>query len=239
MRVAKLMLAAVLLCSSVAQAKLEAGTDFLPVGQPQPVDNPAAVEVLEFFWYGCPHCYHLEGKVDAWRARLPKNVVFKRVPVMWGQGHEKHAQAFYTLDALGQLDRLHGAMFQTVQNQSAELREEGAFANWAAKQQLDRNKVLATYRSFGVMSQLQRARQLGQAYGVQGVPAFYVQGKYMTSPSQVKSEDRVFQVLDELIAQEQAKLPGSKAAAPVVKTVSTVKKTVKKVETRTVTPEKK
>lgn len=238
MRVAKLMLAAVLLCSSVAEARLEAGTDYLPVAQPQPVDNPAAVEVLEFFWYGCPHCYHLEGKVNAWRARLPKNVVFKRVPVMWGQGHEKHAQAFYTIDALGQLDLLHGRLFETVQNQSAELREEGAFANWAAKQQLDRNKVLATYRSFGVMSQLQRARQLGQAYGVQGVPAFYVQGKYMTSPSQVKGEDRVFQVLDELVALELAKLPASKPATPVVKAATTVKKTVHKVETRTVAPAK-
>ena len=239
MRVVKLMLAAVLLCSGVAQAKLQAGADYLPVVPPQVVDNPAAVEVVEFFWYGCPHCYHLEGKLNAWRARLPKNVVFKRVPVMWGPGHEKHAQVYYTLEALGQLERLHDPVFEIVQGvggggERVEMRDETAFVDWAAKRQLDRNKVLATYRSFGVMSQLQRAKQLGQSYGVQGVPAFYVQGKYMTSPSHVKDEDRVFQVLDELIALEQAKLPGSRPAAPVAKTVkaTTVKQSAHKTEVK-------
>lgn len=216
MRSVKLLLASALLWAGVAQAALVAGTDFLPVAPAVPVDNPKAVEVLEVFWYGCPHCLHLEKGLNAWRARLPKNVVFKRMPVMWGAGHEKHAQVFYTLEAMGQLERLHGKIFEAVQGPNVvELRDENRFFDWAAAQGLNRAQVASVYRSFGVMSQMQRARQLGQAFGVSGVPAFYVQGKYMTSPSLTKSEDRTFQVLDQLVQQELSRLAPAVPAKPV------------------------
>lgn len=232
MRVFKLMAIVALLWTGLAQAQLVAGTDYLPVVPAQAVDNAQTIEVTEFFWYGCPHCYHLEGKLNAWRAKLPKNVVFKRIPVMWGAGHEKHAQVYYTLEALGLTEKLHSRVFEVVQGVSkdpVELRDENAFANWAAKQGANRAQVLAAYKSFGVSSQLQRGKQLGQSYGVQGVPAFYVQGKYTTSPSLAKDEDRVFRIMDELIKIESAKLapvasPASKAVKkPVAKHASAVK----------------
>lgn len=221
----KFLLVALLLCAGSAQAKLVADVDYQAVAQPQAVDDASKVEVIEFFWYGCPHCYHLEGKLNAWRAKLPKNVAFKRIPVIWSAGHEKHAQIYYTLEAMNLTNQLHDRVFDAVQGQGTsservELRDENTLADWMAKQGIDKTKFLAAYKSFGVLSQLQRAKQLGTAYQVSGVPTFYVQGKYSTSPSLVKDEDRVFSVLNELIAQEQPKKAAAPAAKPTVKTVA-------------------
>lgn len=221
----KFLLAALLLCAGSAHAKLVADVDYQAVAQPQAVDDATKVEVVEFFWYGCPHCYHLEGKLNAWRAKLPKNVVFKRTPVIWSPGHEKHAQIYYTLEAMNLTNQLHDRVFDAVQGQGSttervELRDENTLVEWIAKQGVDKAKFLAAYKSFGVLSQVQRAKQLATAYQVSGVPAFYVQGKYTTSPSLVKNEDRVFSVLNELIAQEQPKKTTAPTAKPAVKTAA-------------------
>lgn len=217
MRLVKALLASVLLWAGASQAALVEGKDYQNVAQPQAVDGSKGVEVAEFFWYGCPHCYHLEPKINAWKAQLPKNVVFKRVPVLWSPGHEKHAKIYYTLEALKLTDRLHGRVFDAVQGQGAagrvELRDDDKLAAWATQHGVNKGQFMAAYKSFGVVSQVQRARQLGSAYQINGVPTFIVQGKYMTSPSLVGNEDRVFQVLNELIAREMPK--GSKPAASV------------------------
>lgn len=217
MRIIKLLFISLLLCAGSAQAKIELGKDYQAVAQPQAVDDPKKVEVIEFFWYGCPHCYHLEGKLNSWRAALPKNVVFKRIPVTWSPSHEKHAQIYFALEAMGLTNQLHDRVFDAVQGQGSspervELRDEDKLGEWMAKQGVNKDKFLAAYKSFGVISQLQRAKQLSSAYQVSGVPAFYIQGKYTTSPSMVNNEDRVFTVINELIAQEQPK--AAPAAAP-------------------------
>lgn len=217
MRLLKALLVSLLICAGSAHAKIEAGKDYQKLEQPQVVDNAQKVEVIEFFWYGCPHCIHLEGKLNNWRTTLPKNVVFKRIPVIWSEGHAKHAQIYFALEAMGLTNQLHGRVFDAVQGQGTErveLRDENTLADWMAKQGVNKDKFLAAYKSFGVVSQTQRAKQQAKAYQVSGVPAFYVQGKYTTSPSMVGNEDRVFTVLNELIALES---PKGNSASPVAK----------------------
>jgi thiol:disulfide interchange protein DsbA len=176
--------------------KIEEGFDYRILPIPQPVETKGKVEVIEFFWYGCPHCYDLEPELMGWVKRQPKDVVFKRVPVAFRDDFMPHSQLFYTLEALGKGDALHEKVMYAMHKENKRLLTESEIADWAASQGIDRNTFLATYRSFAVTSKARAARQLADAYRIDGVPTMVMQGKYVTSPSIAGTKAKAIGVMD-------------------------------------------
>jgi thiol:disulfide interchange protein DsbA len=176
--------------------KIEEGFDYRILPIPQPVETKGKVEVIEFFWYGCPHCYDFEPELISWVKRQPKDVVFKRVPVAFRDDFMPHSQLFYTLEALGKGDALHEKVMYAMHKENKRLLTESEIADWAAAQGIDRNTFLATYRSFAVTSKARAARQLADSYRIDGVPTIVMQGKYVTSPSIAGTKAKAIGVMD-------------------------------------------
>jgi thiol:disulfide interchange protein DsbA len=198
-----LMLALPLVLATPAVQAVDAGIDYAVLSPAQRTDVKAGqVEVLEFFWYRCPHCYNIEPEVQSWERKLPKNVVFKRVPGILSDGWVPLARAYYALEALDLVDKLHGEVFKAIHAQGMDLNNPEIFFDWAASKGVDRKKLAAAYNSFGVNSKVMRAKQMTQAYQLTGVPAFAVNGKYTTSAYMTGSHAKLFEALDELIAME-------------------------------------
>jgi thiol:disulfide interchange protein DsbA len=183
------------------------GEDFTKLEKPQPVAVPGKIEVIEFFWYGCPHCNDLEPAVEAWEGSLAKDVAFRREHVIWsGRGAtEAHARIFLTLRSMNLLKQHHRAVFEAIHKTKSELRSEKEVFDWAAKRGIDRAKFEATYKSFGINAQVARAKDLTERYLVEGVPGFAVNGKYMTTLGMTRSDKRMFEVVNKLIADERGK----------------------------------
>ena len=165
------------------------------------------VEVREFFWYGCPHCYALEPRIDAWLERKPANVEFVRTPATGGRWLV-HAQAYYAFEALEATERLHGAMFRAIHEQNRRLDSLPALADFAAEQGVDPDRFREAFNSFGVRTQLERAKQINAAFQITSVPMFAVDGKYVTSVAMTRGEQRLFQVLEELVQRAAKESPG-------------------------------
>jgi thiol:disulfide interchange protein DsbA len=182
-----------------ALAQDGAGFDTLP--QPQATEVAGKVEVIEFFSYGCPHCHDLDPLLDAWAKKLPKDVNFIRVPITFNRPQwEVLARLYYTLEAMGQLDQLHAAVFKALHEEREPIYKEDVLADWAAGKGLDRQKFMDTYKSFGVQSRMRRATQIAAAYRVNGVPLMAVGGKYLTSASKAGSFAKMLSVVDQLMA---------------------------------------
>lgn len=188
-------------------AALADGPEFTRLATQQPTETPGKIEVIEFFWYGCPHCNELEPKVEAWEKRLPKDVVFRREHVIWDGRKETavHARLFLTLRAMNLLGQHHRAVFDAIHNAKAGLRDDAQVIAWAVKRGIDKAKFEGTYRSFGVQTQLAGAKDRTWNYGVDGVPSFAVNGRYMASLGGTHDADRLFAVVDKLIAGERPK----------------------------------
>lgn len=172
---------------------------------PQPTDDKGKIEVIEFFWYGCPHCNELEPAVEKWEKALPKDVAFRREHILWESRRETrgHARLFVTLRALGILAQHQRAVFDAVHTKKLKLHEEKVAFDWAAQRGIDPAKFESAYKSFGVETQLTRAKQLTDNYRIDGVPKFAINGKYMTSPHQAGDETKMFAVINSLITQER------------------------------------
>jgi thiol:disulfide interchange protein DsbA len=192
-----------LLFASAPASALEWGKDYVEVpAQPTSVKR-GQVEVLEFFWYRCPHCFHLEPELNAWAKKLPKNVVLERVPGILSDAWVPMARAYYALEALGLREKLHEEVFRAIHLDGLDLDPPGAFLDWAASKGVDREKLAAAYDSFSVDTKVMRARQLTRDFKIEGVPSFVVDGKYATSAYLTGGNPQTFKVLDELIAQER------------------------------------
>ena len=168
--------------------------------EPQPTLGGGKVEVIEFFWYGCPHCHQLEPAISKWLANPPKDVVFKRVPAIPSEGWAQMATMYYTLEALGSLDRLHLKVFEALHKERLRLDQKTVREAWLTKHGVDLKKYLEVERSFTVVTNVQRARQLTRAYRVDSVPRLVIGGRYATSPEQAGGTDAVFTVVDEAIS---------------------------------------
>jgi protein dithiol oxidoreductase (disulfide-forming) len=195
-----------------AVVALEKGRDYDALASPQPVDTGAKIEVREFFWYGCPHCYALEGGLERWVKRLPSNVEFVRMPATVPRWMV-HAQAFYTFAALGATAKTHSALFRAIHEKNQRLDSEAALAEFAREQGIDPAKFREAWESFGVRFKLQQAKQTNAAYQISSVPTFAVDGKYVTSASMAGGEAQLFAVLDQLIqkaAQERLAQAGKR-----------------------------
>ncbi|BCL77003.1 thiol:disulfide interchange protein [Jeongeupia sp. HS-3] len=203
-----------LVAATAAHAEIREGTDYKRLATPQPVAQAGKAEVIEFFWYGCPHCYTVEPYVESWAAKLPKDVNFRRVHVMWpGRSDmEGHAKLFAALQQMGLEAKLQQAVFNAVQRDGIELRREADLYPWIQKQGVDLAKFKAAYNSFSASTELGKLANLTSTYKIDGVPTFIVNGKYVTSPGMIGREDgTITKVIDALIAKDKA------AAKPAAK----------------------
>ncbi len=170
---------------SQAQGGPVEGTNYLKLSQAAPTSAPAGkVEVIEFFWYGCPHCYHFEPDLAAWVAKLPSDVAFRRVPVaLRPNPGDIHQRLYYALDGMGLIPSLHAKVFRAIHEEHLTLDKPELIADFLAKQGVDKAKFLAMLDSFAVQTKARQARTLIDAYKLDGVPAIGVGGVYYTSVS--------------------------------------------------------
>jgi len=179
-------LATLLMCAAaLAQQKPAEGRDYLALNPPQPVEATGKVDVTEFFWYRCPHCYSLEPLLHDWVKKLPRDVQFRRVPAIFNNEWALDARLFFTLEATGDLARLHSGLFDAIHQQGGVRLKGDAYMKWAAdwlgKNGVDLAKYDAALRSFSVETKLTRARQMTQAYKITGVPAIAIHGLWLVS----------------------------------------------------------
>ena len=186
--------------------------DYAPVSPPQPTESNGKIEVIEFFWYGCPHCFHLEPSVNAWLKTKPDDVVFKRVPAYPSESWGELARLFYTIQAMGLLPQMHEKIFDAIHKDGINLQNKKIRDQWLAKNGVDPAKYEQVSKSFTVVSDLQRAKQMTINYKVDSVPRLVVNGKYYTEGGLAGSPERIFTVVDELIAKVRAE--SGKSAPP-------------------------
>ena len=195
--------------AGVAQASPAAptaGKDYTVLKTPQPLDVPAGkIEVIEFMWYGCPHCNEFDPYLEKWLATKPADVVFKRVPVAFRDDFIPHSKLLYALRALGLEQKLTPVVFHEIHVNKDYLLTPQDQAKFLATQGVDPNKFMDAYNSFSTQSELTRDKALLQAYNIDGVPTLAVQGKYETGPAATDSLPGTIQVLDYLVAQVRAK----------------------------------
>jgi thiol:disulfide interchange protein DsbA len=194
---------------------------------PQPTEGGGKIEVVEFFWYGCPHCYALEPEVNAWLKRAPKDVVFKRVPAFPSESWGEAAKVFYTLEAMGVLPQYHQKVFDAIHKEGVNMNNQRQREAWLSKNGIDPAKYEAAEKSFSVDSKLKMARQMTQNYKVDSVPRLVVNGKYYTSAEQAGGAQNVFAVVDQLVDMARRDNGGKTAAAaptPAAKAAASAKK---------------
>ncbi|HVL57382.1 MAG TPA: thiol:disulfide interchange protein DsbA/DsbL [Burkholderiaceae bacterium] len=186
---------------AAAQPKPE-DASYRAVNPPQPTEaGPGKVEVVEFFWYGCPHCYTLEPVLRDWASKLPPDVTLRKVHVPFRE--VRHQQLYYTLEVMGKADELNDKVFNAIHQERNPLNTPERMADFVSKHGIDRQKFLDTYGSFTVRTRMSRANQLADGYKIDGVPALGVNGKYLTAPSMAGSNLAALQVVDKLVARER------------------------------------
>lgn len=169
---------------------------------PQPTQNPDKIEVIEFFWYGCPHCYHLEPELAKWLKTKPKNVEFIRQPAAFSKPWENHAKAYFTAEALGVTEKLHADFFDAIQNKQQPLQTEEDLEKFFVAHGVEKTAFHNAYASFLVDTKVRQAVSLPARYGITGVPALIINGKYKTNATLAKSQANMLNVLDQLIKKE-------------------------------------
>lgn len=209
-----LILSAALVTASLfgmtAQAAepIEAGKQYVELSSAVPVSEPGKIEVVEMFWYGCPHCYAFEPTINPWAEKLPADVHFVRIPAMFGGPWDAHGQLFLTLQSMGVENKVHSAVFNAIQNEHKKLTTPDEMAEFVATQGVDKDKFLATFNSFAIKGQIVAAKELAKKYGVTGVPTLIVNGKYRFDLGSAGGPEQTLQVADQLIAKERAAVAG-------------------------------
>ena len=165
----------------------------------QPVEANGKIEVVEFFWYRCPHCYSLEPVLEPWSKKLPSDVQFRRIPAVLSDSWALDAGIYYTFEALGVLDKVHKPFFEAIHKDRLDIRSEAAMTEWLEKHGIERKKFDETYKSFGVQTKVKRAAQLSAAYQLEGVPMLAVQGKYTISTDQGGSQAGMLANTEQLV----------------------------------------
>ena len=181
MRSLKALIAVLCLAfAAVAGAQeLKEGRDYSVLNPTQPTDAKGKIEVTEFFWYGCSHCFELEPLLQKWVKNKPQDVAFNRVPALFpGNKWLPEVKLYYTLEALGLVDKLHQQVFDAIHVDRVRMSDMKTMLAWMESKGVERKKFEDTYASFAIQSKAQRAMQLSQAHGLDGVPALVVQGKY-------------------------------------------------------------
>lgn len=197
-----LIFLSLLMSSAMLQAAgYTEGVDYKKVTQ-VPTDTGDKVEVLEFFWYGCPHCFTFEPYINAWKKTKPANVEFVRVPAIFRPDWEVQARAYYALSNMGVIEDLHGKIFSAINKDKKRLNNKALITDFVVKNGVNREKFEKEYSSFSVDSMVRKAKKKQTAYKIQGVPSVAVNGKYLTSGSMSGSYDNLIKIMDHLIEKE-------------------------------------
>ena len=166
---------------------------------PQPTSAGNRIEVVEFFWYGCPYCYQLQAPLESWLKRKPADVELRRVPAIFRQSWVLHARMFYTLEALGELARLHQQVYRSHHVEGERLTSPDGVADWAARNGIDRARWLAAFDSPQINQKIEQAVAATRAYAVEGTPSLVVDGRFITSSGMSETVAGVIPILDDLI----------------------------------------
>jgi len=208
-RILALAITALGLMAGGAHAQQQPFTMLSPA---QPTDGSGKIEVIEFFSYGCGHCYTLEPFLESWAAKLPADVVFKRIPGVGSSAWTELGKIYYTFEAMGKLDALHRKAFDAMHKDNVNLVNPKTRYDWVTKQGVDANQFQEVEKSFSVQSKLKRAGQLMGSYKVDGVPMLIVNGKYVTSAGHAGGATKVVPVLENLIAMARKDMGGAAPA---------------------------
>ena len=206
--IAALAAAAAPLAAPLRAQPRDAG--FSTLASALPVDNPAKIEVAEFFWYGCIHCYNLEPAIEAWVPKLPPDAYFRRIPAVFNERWGIDATIFYTFETLGVLGKLHRPFFDAIHKDRLRTDNPAALNEWLGARGVDTKKFDATMKSFSVQSKAKRAGQLTAAARIDGTPALMVQGRYTISAEQGGSLEGMLVNADRLIPQVRKTLAEKK-----------------------------
>jgi len=202
-KLAKLLFAILVFAPAMAQAQPRPA--YTELNLPLQVEAAGKIEVLEFFWYGCIHCYNFEPVIESWLKKLPPDVQFRRVPAVFNERWAHDAAIFYTFEALGVFDKVHRAFYDAIHRERLRSDNPKALAEWLQKQGLDEKKFVETMKSFGVQSKTKRAAIMTNAYKIDGTPAMAVHGRYTISAEQGRSFEGMLQTVSALVEQLRKK----------------------------------
>jgi len=188
-----------------AMAHAQARPAYTELNPPLPVEAGGKIEVLEFFWYGCIHCYNLEPVLEPWLKKLPAEAQFRRVPAIFNERWAHDATIFYTFEVFGVLDKLHRPFFDAIHRERLRTDDPKALAAWLQKQGLDSQKFVETMKSFGVQTKTRRAAMMTNAYKIDGTPAMAVHGRYTVSAEQGRTFEGMLQSVSSLVDQLRKK----------------------------------
>jgi len=194
-----LLLSFGLINSSSARADIVEGKDYTILTHPQSTQNNNTIEVLEFFWYGCPHCDSLHPHLKTWLINIPSDVSFRYVPAIFRANWVSAAKIFHTIEAIGITDILHDKIYDAIHRDKIDLNKESVLFDWIEKQGIERKKFEDTYNSFGVQNQVARSTQMARQYQLTGVPALVINGKYLTSGKMGGTPQDTIKTLEMLI----------------------------------------
>jgi len=199
----KLLILLLLMVSSsvLLAAGYAEGVDYKKLEQ-QSTDTGDKIEVLEFFWYGCPHCYSFEPYINAWKKTKSAKVEFVRIPAIFRPDWEVQARTYYALSNMGVIEDLHGKIFTAIHKDKKRLNKKELLTDFVVENGIDRKKFEAEYNSFAVDSMVRKAKKKQTAYKIQGVPSVAVNGRYLTSGSMSGSYDNLIKIVDYLIEKE-------------------------------------
>ncbi|MCY1198209.1 Thiol:disulfide interchange protein DsbA [compost metagenome] len=190
--------------SAVQADDIVAGKQYVELSSPVPVSVPGKIEVVELFWYGCPHCYQFEPTLNPWAEKLPEDVNFVRIPAMFGGLWNVHGQLFITLESMKVEHQVHKAVFDAIHKEGKKLATPEEMAEFLANQGVDKDAFLKAYNSFAVKGQMEKAKKLAMAYQITGVPVLVVNGKYRFDISSSGGPEQTLKVADHLIEKERA-----------------------------------
>ncbi len=192
-------------CAASAEQKFTAGEHYERIRPAQVTQSGDTVEVLELFWYGCPHCYAFEPHLKEWlQNNKPDNMTFRRAPAIFAKNWLVHARAYYAAEAIGVLEQLHEPLFRALHEERRRLVDDEALIKFAASQGINEAEFRAAFRSFGVDRKVRQAIKATRDYGIDGVPSLIVNGKYRTSPTSAGGYDAMIKVAEDLVAKENS-----------------------------------
>jgi thiol:disulfide interchange protein DsbA len=184
---------------ALAQLQPRPGANYSELNPAQRVEVPGKVEVLEFFWYGCIHCYNLEPALEAWLKKIPPDARFQRVPAVFNDRWARDAAIYYALEALDLVEKLHRPLFDAIHRDRLRTDNAEAFNQWLQKQGVEPKRFDDAVKSFGVQSKVRRAAQISVAYRIEGTPAIAVNGRYTVSAEQGGSQQGMLGITEYLI----------------------------------------
>ncbi|MEW6704462.1 MAG: thiol:disulfide interchange protein DsbA/DsbL [Pseudomonadota bacterium] len=180
----------------LAQGQPTEGQHYVKLNQPVPVPSNGKIDIVEFFWYGCPHCNALEPHLEAWIKQLPPDVNFRRAHVAFAALHETHSRIHYALDTMGLLEQMHRKVFAAIHVQRKRLDKEADIEAFMTEHGVDGKKFIEVFKSFAVQTKVRQAKQLSDAYKIDSVPTLGVHGRYWTNVGMAGGQERALRVVD-------------------------------------------